>query len=321
MHRFVPCRGAKRQRLLKRGLWLVTALLVPAMLAGPAFAGVSAVDATGHRVTLDQPAERIVALTPHLVENLFTAGLGDRVVGAVRYSDYPPAATSIPRVGGYRSVSLEAILARRPDLVVAWAPASEGDLVARLRALGIPVYVDDPSAFADIATTLRDLGRLGGQAKTGARAAARFLARMQALEDRYSARAPVSVFYVVATEPLITIGGASMIGAALRLCGGRNVFEDADVAAPRIGIESLIARDPAAIVTTRRDDDDDPARDVFWRRYDTLSAVRHDRFIRLARDAISRPTVRMAGASQALCTGLDRVRQAVSPAPATAPRP
>ena len=41
MHRFVPCRGAKRQRLLKRGLWLVTALLVPAMLAGPAFAGVS----------------------------------------------------------------------------------------------------------------------------------------------------------------------------------------------------------------------------------------------------------------------------------------
>lgn len=299
---------------------LVAALVASAMLAGPAFAGVSAVDATGHRVTLDQPAQRIVALTPHLVENLFTAGLGDAVVGAVRYSDYPPAATSIPRVGGYRSVSLEAILARRPDLVVAWAPASEGGLVARLRALGIPVYVDDPTAFDDIAATLRDLGRLGGQAKTGARAATRFIARMQALKTRYNTRAPVSVFYAVATEPLITIGGASMIGAAIRLCGGHNVFEDADVAAPRVGVESLIARDPDVIVTTRSDDDD-TADDVFWRRYDTLSAVRHDRFIRLARDEISRPTVRMADATQALCTGLSRVRQAVNPAPATAPRP
>ena len=299
---------------------LVAALVASAMLVGPAFAGVSVVDATGHRVTLDQPAERIVALTPHLVENLFTAGLGDAVVGAVRYSDYPPAATSIPRVGGYRSVSLEAILARRPDLVVAWAPASEGGLVARLRALGIPVYVDDPTAFDDIAATLRDLGRLGGQAKTGARAATRFIARMQALKTRYSARAPVSVFYAVATEPLITIGGASMIGAAIRLCGGHNVFEDADVAAPRVGVESLIARDPDVIVTTRSDDDD-TADDVFWRRYDTLSAVRHDRFIRLARDEISRPTVRMADATQALCTGLSRVRQAVNPAPTTAPRP
>ena len=81
-----------------------------------------------------------------------------------------------------------------------------------------------------------------------------------------------------------------------------------------------IARDPAAIVTTRSGDED-TADDVFWRRYDTLSAVRHDRFIRLARDEISRPTVRMADATEALCTGLDRVRQAVSPAPATAPRP
>ena len=320
MHRFVPCRVAIMPRAVGIVGPLVAALVGAVMLAGPALAAVSAVDATGHRVTLDQPAQRVVALTPHVVENLFTAGLGGAVVGAVRHSDYPPAASSIPRVGGYRSVSLEAILARRPDLVVAWAPASEGDLVARLRALGIPVYVDDPTAFDDIAATLRDLGRLGGQAKTGEDAAARFIARMQALKDQYSARAPVSVFYAVATEPLITIGGASMIGAAIRLCGGRNVFEDADVAAPRVGVESLIARDPAAIVTTRSGDED-TADDVFWRRYDTLSAVRHDRFIRLARDEISRPTVRMADATEALCTGLDRVRQAVSPAPATAPRP
>ena len=320
MHKLVPSRAARRppggarnkQRLVAASLFL--------LFINQVFAGVSAVDATGHRVRLAVPAQRIVALTPHLVENLFTAGLGEHVVGAVRYSDYPAAARRIPRVGGYRSVSLEAILARRPDLVVAWAPASEDDLIARLRGLDVPVYVDDPKQFSDIATTLRDLGRLGGEAATADAAAERFLTRMATLERRYSQRAPVSVFYVVATEPLITIAGQSMIGAAIRLCGGRNIYEDAEVAAPRIGRESLIARDPSVIVESRSKDEPATGRDPFWQQMSMLSAVRADRFITLERDAISRPTVRMAGATQALCRGLDTARRAVSPAPASTPQ-
>ena len=321
MHKLVPGRraygligGARHY-----GRRIAAALLI--LMANQAVAEVSAVDATGHRVRLEAPAQRIVALTPHLVENLFTAGLGAQVVGAVRYSDYPPTARDIPRVGGYRSVSLEAILARRPDLVVAWAPASEGDLVGRLRELGVPVYVDDPTEFADIATTLRDLGRLGGQAATADAAAERFIARMATLRERHSRRAPVSVFYAVATEPLITIAGQSMIGAAIRLCGGRNIYEDADVAAPRVGRESFIARDPDVIVTSRAKDEPAAGHDRFWQQMDMLSAVRGDRFITLARDAISRPTVRMADATQALCRGLETTRAAISPAPATPPRP
>ena len=57
----------------------------------PAMAAVSVEDATGQRVELTKPAQRIVSLAPHITELLFTIGAGERLVGAVNYSDYPPA--------------------------------------------------------------------------------------------------------------------------------------------------------------------------------------------------------------------------------------
>ncbi|WP_158583506.1 cobalamin-binding protein [Salinisphaera sp. Q1T1-3] len=302
MHRVVLHR--RWVRLATIGLVAWGALVA----ASAAQAAVSATDFTGHRVTLARPAERIVALTPHLVENLFTAGLGDRLVGAVRYSDYPAAAQRIPRVGGYRSVSLEAIVARRPDLVVAWAQSDTADVVRRLRGLGIAVYVDDPTDFAGIARTIRDLGRLGGTEATAETAATTFTNRMHALRSRYGKQRPVSVFYEVAMDPLITISGSSMIGAAIRLCGGANIYEDAPTAAPHIGIESLIARNPDAIVSAQPADDDKSWQRA-WQQWPTLDAVARDHFVTVPRGAMSRPTVRMAEATTRLCQGLERVRR------------
>ncbi len=39
-----------------------------------------------------KPAQRILALAPHITELLFAAGGGDKIVGVVSYSDYPEAA-------------------------------------------------------------------------------------------------------------------------------------------------------------------------------------------------------------------------------------
>ena len=64
-------------------------------------------DDTGHSVRLKAPAKRIVAIAPHLAESLYAAGAGDRLVGTVDYSDYPPAAKTVPRVGSYDRFDLE----------------------------------------------------------------------------------------------------------------------------------------------------------------------------------------------------------------------
>ena len=57
-------------------------------------------DDTGQEVRLKAPAQRIVTLAPHAAESIYAAGAGDKLIGTVEYSDYPPAAKKVPRVGG-----------------------------------------------------------------------------------------------------------------------------------------------------------------------------------------------------------------------------
>ena len=62
---------------------LISTLLILAWVWAPVTtAGPSVVDSAGREVSLEQPAASIVALAPHTVENLFSAGAGEKLVGA-----------------------------------------------------------------------------------------------------------------------------------------------------------------------------------------------------------------------------------------------
>src|SRR5688500_10455255 len=101
-------------------------------------------DDYGHRVALPAPAERIVSLSPHLTELVYAAGAGAKLVGVVDFSDFPPEARGLPRVGGDAAIDLEAVLALRPDLIVAWPNAGSLRAVNRLAGRGIPTSRSEP---------------------------------------------------------------------------------------------------------------------------------------------------------------------------------
>lgn len=279
------------------------------LLASPASADVSATDFTGHTVRLDHPASRIVALAPSLVEKLYSAGAGDAVVGTVQFSDYPPAAKKIPRIGGYNSMSLEAIVALHPDLVVAWGSGGSHDLVKRLKSLDIPVYIDVPRHLDNIGRTIRDFGRLTGHTDTADAAAARFDDRIAALRERYADRAPVRLFYAASNQPLQTLSNKGLIGDVFTLCGGHNIFADAPSLAPKVSIESVLSRKPQAIVAGDAHGDTWQA---FWQQWPSLNAVKQDHLLSIPADLISRPSVRIAQGAADLCGRLDDVRQAAT---------
>lgn len=290
---------------------VLLALLGLLVLPSAASAAVAVTDYSGHRVALAQPAQRIVALTPHIVENLFSAGLGDRIVGAVNHSDYPAAAKTIPRVGSYNNLSLEAIVAKKPDLVVAWADGGTQDIVRRLRALGLAVYVDAPRRLSDIARSIRDFGVLGDTEARARRAAAAFKKQIAILRQHFAGRREVPLFFEVWSDPLRTLSGAGMVGSVIRLCGGHNLFADAPVIAPQVSIESVIARDPKAIVAAGVADAK-PHWKTYWQRWPAIAAVAHDHFVTVPADLISRPTVRIAEGAADLCRKLDQVRHDIS---------
>ena len=288
--------------MIKKYLAAVFVLL----LAIPASA-ITVQDFAGRDVTLTQPARRIVALAPHIVENLYSAGAGDRLVGVVSYSNYPEQAVDIPRVGSATAFSMEQIVALQPDLVVMWGSGNGMRTLAQLQELDIPVYVSELRQLSDVPDSIRLLGQLAGTSLVSERESLRIAGELNALQNRYTGREQLGVFYQIWNEPLQTVNGKHLISEVIALCGGRNIFSDASSLAPRISLESVLLRDPDAIVASGMGEARPEWLDQ-WRSYPSLSAVRSGALFFINPDHVQRPTARVLLGAGRLCEQLDSLR-------------
>jgi iron complex transport system substrate-binding protein len=287
---------------------MTRAMLGALLLAAcAAHAEVRVTDDYGKPVVLEAPARRVVSLSPHLTELMYAAGAGARLVGALQYSDFPPAARRLPRVGSEASIDLEALVALRPDLVVAWPNAGSARAVERIAALGIPVFRSEPRELEDIARTLEALGRLAGTEAAAEAAAAAFRERAAGIARRYASRPPVRVFYQVWDRPLITVNGDHVISKVMRLCGGENVMADLPALAPEIDRERVLRADPEVIVASGADGARPPWLDA-WRAFPQMGAVRAGNLFAIRPELLQRHTPRLLDGADELCRILAVVR-------------
>lgn len=221
-----------------------------AVFAAPQAARFPVEDDTGQTLRLDRPARRIVALAPGATALLFAAGAGERVIATIRFADEPAGAQRIPRLGDVQSIDVERLLVLRPDVVVVTAAITSPLVVDRVRRLGLPVYTTRYTRLQDIAPSVARLGRLAGTTAVADREARRLAARLEALRSAYARRAPLDVMYQVWSQPVYVIGGPHIVTDALAVCGARNVFAGEGVAAPSVGIEAVLARNPGVIVVS-----------------------------------------------------------------------
>ncbi|MGC2945580.1 cobalamin-binding protein [Burkholderia ambifaria] len=296
-------------RLLRPLLPLAT--LVALVHAPVAHADVTARDDAGNTVTLPAPAQRVISLAPHATELVYAAGGGAKLVGTVTYSDYPPAAQAVPRVGDNKALDLERIAALKPDLIVVWRHGNAERQTDALRALHIPLFFSEPKHLDDVATSLRQLGTLLGTAPVADAAAASFSRDIAALRARYAARAPVTMFFQVWDRPLTTLNGAHLFNEVITLCGGRNVFAALKPLAPSVTDEAVLAANPEAIVTTSAGAtrSDAPLPNLArWRAWPALTAVARNNLFSIDGDLLTRPSPRIAQGAAALCEDLEAAR-------------
>ncbi|KAB7623426.1 cobalamin-binding protein [Alkalilimnicola sp. S0819] len=265
-------------------------------------------DDRGRTVSLQSPARRIVSLAPHATEILYTAGAGEYLVGTVSHSDYPAEAEQIPRVGSYKRVDYERLAALQPDLVVGWHSGNGASTIERLQALGYTVYISEPKNLNDIARSVERLGTLAGTEEQARTAAAEFRARHQRLRERYSRRPPLSVFYQVWYQPLMTVNDAHLISQVIHLCGGRNVFADAASLTPRISVEAVLARDPEVIIASGMGDERPEWLDN-WARWKDLQAVRLAHLYFVPPALLQRHSPRILEGAERVCAHLEQARQ------------
>lgn len=302
-------------------------LAVLLLVSGPVRAAITVTDDRGQAVTLAAPAQRIVSLLPSLTESVCALGACARLVGVDRYSNEPPAVRGLPRLGGGLDPSLEAIVALKPDLVLA-AGSTRG--LDRLQALGLRVVALEPRTHADQQRVFAVLAPLLGQPPA---AAAQAWQRIDEGVTATAAALPVAlrgqrVFVEVGSGPYAA-SESSFIGETLARLGLRNVVPGSLGPFPRLNPEFVVRADPDLIVIADEDAGSLAARPG----WDRLRAVREGRvctFTPAQSDTLVRPGPRLLDAARLLADCVRRPgRQPVAastpmsspPPPAAPPTP
>lgn len=278
--------------------WIILWLVLTAALPSSAD---TVIDQLGRSVNLPSSPRRIIALAPNITEIMFALGLEHRLVGATRFSDYPPAARDLPRVGSYVYLDLEKIVGLKPDLCIAIKDGNPKAVVDRLEALNIPVYAVDPRNLESIIETVSEMGELLGAQKTAEALRTDLLSRIQRVEKRLEqTRYRPRVFFQIGISPIVSVGRNTFIHGLIEQAGGYNVAQG-PTAYPRFSREQVMAFSPEVMIISSmaRIDAFDSVR-AEWSQWQNIPAVRDQRIFLVDSDRFDRPTPRLVDALEIL---------------------
>jgi len=245
------------------------------------------------------PVRRLVALAPDVTELAFAVGAGGLVVAVGEAADFPPAATRLPHVA---PGDAEAIVALRPDLVLATTAGNDPRLIGRLRDLGIRVCTVDVTSFARLVAACRLAGEVVGQPARGERLAREVEERTARASERARTLPLERAIFVVWWDPLIVAAPGTFHDDMLRRSRLENLAPAAAGRYPRVDPELLLDARLAVIVAP----DEPDLRAGFARLtaspFGARLAAGTPRVIWLPADLADRPGPRLPAALEALVT-------------------
>jgi ABC-type Fe3+-hydroxamate transport system substrate-binding protein len=193
-----------------------------------------AVDDLGVEVDVPRPVQRVVSLVPSLTESIAETRPG-ALVGATDWCTFP-ADLEVTRIRGTKNPDTSAVIALRPDLVIANEEENRELDVRRLRAAGIAVWVTRirsvDEALASIERMFVD--GLGWDVPDWLGAAAR----------TWIAPAPPDgprVAVVIWRDPWMVVGGRTFTGDLVSRLGCVHAFAGHADRYPTVGVDDLDA--------------------------------------------------------------------------------
>lgn len=276
-------------------LALLALLSVSAGLAESA--GVAVTDMYDRQITLEEPATRIVALSPSDCEILCAIGCEDALVGRGQYCDYPESVLDVPVVQSGAETNMEEILALNPQVVLMSDMSQTAEQVGQLEQNGVKVVISDANTIEETYVAVRMIGRLMGR---DAEAEA-VVADMQAAFDEIAAKSPATgktVYFEVTPLQwgLWTAGSGTFMDELATLCGMTNAFADIEGWAS-ISEEQVLARNPDYIVSIAGMGDTAVEEIMGREGWGELSAVKNAEVFNADSNAIARPGPRLKDAA------------------------
>ena len=238
---------------------IISILLLAALLLGacapaaPAASATTITDGLGREISLDEPAQSIISLSPPFTEILFAIGAGDLLAARDSFSDYPEDALGLPDIGGgFAEYDLESMVALEPDLVLA-GDIQTPELVQSIEDLGLKVfYINNPASLEEMLETIRTIGVISGHEAEAEQVVGSLEARIQAVDDTLAEiDAPVTLFYELdASDPAkpYTPGPGSFYSHLIQRAGGENIGDELGTEWAQASVEFLLVKDPQYII-------------------------------------------------------------------------
>ncbi len=263
---------------------------------------VTVTDGTGSSVTIAAPPTKIASLDAAHTEVLYAIGAGGQVAADDNYSDCPAAAKSLPHIDSF-NISLEAITAQQPDLVVLGFTAGS-DIVAGLQGAGIKVLtLPSPSDINGVYDDINLLGKATGHSPGAASLARDMAAQVNAIASDVAGKTPPSVYHEV-YNTYYSAGPGSFIDDLYKTLGAKNIAQSTGEAYPQLSAEAIIAANPDVIILADEDAGESATTVAARPGWSVIKAVQDHRVYAVDPNIVSRPGPRLIDALRALETDL-----------------
>jgi len=251
------------------------------------------IDEAGRKVNVTPYPKRIVSLAPSITETLFALGLDKEIVGVTMFCNYPEAVRSKPKVGGFINISLERVVSLSPDLIIGTSDGNRRETVLQFERIGLPVYIVNPVSLEDIFKMVLDIGRITGKEDTAKKLIFNLRRRVESVVLKTIRAKKPRVFFLLSTDPMITVSRDTLHDKLITLAGGVNVAGRDTIKYPRYSIEEVMVKQPDVIIITSMKREDNFVLRNKWNKWKNIPAVRNNRIYTIDTDLITRSSPRI----------------------------
>ena len=257
-------------------------------------------DARGKVIVIKSKPMRIVSITPSNTEILYALGLKDRVVGVTKYCNYPKEAQKKPKVGDM-TISAEAVVALKPDLILAQA-AMNSTTIPQLENLGLTVFAISQKSLGQVVSDIRTVGQITARPKIAETVARNIEKTITNVKANRAKKPTKSVLMEVQANPLWAAGPKTFVDEMLHIANAKNIAFDARPGFVPFSQELAISRNPDIIIVGMKPDLDFFMKSPEWK---NTKAVKNKHVYLIENDVMVRTGPRLVIGLKKLAEKLD----------------
>lgn len=195
--------------------------------------------------------KRIISVTPVGTEILYALGLEENIVAVTNYCDYPPEAQKKEKIGGFTTINLESIVAKKADLVV--LQDIHESFIPQLEELKIPYVLLTHGTLEEICTSIIKLGKVCDREKKAAEMVGSIRADVEYVRKKVAGQKKPSCMVCIRDTSVSRItsfhaaGRSTCYSDIIEKAGGKNALSEKTVHYSQVSQEGLIMLNPDVI--------------------------------------------------------------------------